>query len=122
LINSSLRTHAFANLFAFDTPGIRTTISPTRPPSVLRGPFNIRRLRLKIVQKEKHRGMFRRSDDEIAEVSQRVFAKYIAFVGRNIPANNGFPSINVEMILPKIDHYFLKLPFRINRTQNTIRG
>ena len=66
--------------------------------------------------------MLRRADDQIFEISERVFANHVAFVGRDIPAHGGFSGVNVKMILPEIDHHFLQLVFGINGAQHAVRG
>ena len=61
------------------------------------------------------------ADDEIFEITKRILTQNIAFVARDVPANRSFSGEHIKVILPKIDHRFLQLLFRINCSQDTIR-
>ena len=60
------------------------------------------------------------ADNEVFEITQSILSQHIAFVARDQPPNGTFTRINIKVILPKIDHHFLELFFRINGTQNAI--
>ena len=65
--------------------------------------------------------MLGRADDQVFKISEGVFTKHIAFIARDIPANGGLSRKDIEMVLPKIHHHFLQLPFGIHRPKDAIR-
>src|SRR6185369_3334396 len=65
--------------------------------------------------------MFCRADKQVLKIAEGIWAKHITLIARYIPANRCFPRKNIEVILPKIDHHFLQLPFGVDRTQNPVR-
>ena len=64
--------------------------------------------------------VLRGADDEIFEITKRVFAQHISLVARNVPTNRCLARKHVKVILPKINHYLLQLPFGVDRTKHTV--
>ena len=57
---------------------------------------------------------------QIFEIAKSVRSQHITLIARYVPADRRLAGEDVEMVLPKVDHHFLQLPFRINVAKNAV--
>jgi hypothetical protein len=125
LLESLIELGVGQTLALFDPltlPGIQLSVSELLLQTIVIAELRIRRDRFEIVEIEKHRRMLSGSDEKILEIPERVLPEDVSLIARDIPTNRGLAGEYVEVILPEIDHHFLKLTFGIHRTKNAIRS
>ena len=72
---------------------------------------------MKIVEIEKHRRALGIREQQIVELSERVWPDRVTIIRSQQPAIGAFAREHVEMVGPKINHHFLQLPLAVNRAK-----
>ncbi len=75
-----------------------------------------------VVQEKEHRGTFGRCSEQIAELPHGIRTDRVAFILGDEPAVGALRGINIEVVVPKIHHYFLELALAVNGARHFGHG
>ena len=72
---------------------------------------------MKIIEIEKHRRALSICEQKIVKLAERVRPDRVAIVRNQQPAIGALACEHVEVVGPKINHYFLQLPLAVHRAK-----